>query len=212
MLPYYFTGAISARQVRVQGKVRVLPVEDAEKYFQLRPEGSRYSAAASHQSSEIDGRSRLEDEVLRLRAAYPDGDVPRPEGWLGYHLTPEYFEFWQGQDNRSPRSHRLCTDRRWLGDEADLSLMLAAALIAFGHFLAFFALAAALVLELSLITESLSVDAARRIQRADRVIGISAVLLLLFGFLRVLYFERGSDYYFANTFSRSSSDYLSWPG
>jgi len=89
-----------SRQVRVQGKVRVLPAEDAEKYFQLRPEGSRYSAAASHQSSEIDGRSRLEDEVLRLRAAYPDGDVPRPEGWLGYHLTPEYFEFWQGQDNR----------------------------------------------------------------------------------------------------------------
>ena len=78
--------------------------------------------------------------------------------------------------------------------------MIVAALIAFGHFLAFFALAAALVLELALIAESLSVETARRIQRADRIVGIAATLLLVFGFLRVFYFERGSDYYFANTF------------
>jgi pyridoxamine 5'-phosphate oxidase len=38
--------------------------------------------------------------VLRLRATYPDGDVPRPEGWIGYRLVPGYFEFWQGQDSR----------------------------------------------------------------------------------------------------------------
>jgi len=38
--------------------------------------------------------------VLRLRASYPDGDVPRPPEWLGYRLEPDYFEFWQGQDNR----------------------------------------------------------------------------------------------------------------
>lgn len=78
--------------------------------------------------------------------------------------------------------------------------MLAAALIAFAHFLAFFALSAALVLELALLTESLSVETARRIQRADLVLGIAAVLLLVFGFLRVIYFEKGSDYYFGNTF------------
>jgi len=38
--------------------------------------------------------------VLRLRAAYPDGDVPRPQSWIGYRLTPVYFEFWQGQSSR----------------------------------------------------------------------------------------------------------------
>ncbi len=78
--------------------------------------------------------------------------------------------------------------------------MLAAALIAFGHFLAFFSLGAALVLELSLLTESLSVETARRIQRADAFLGASAMLLLVFGFLRVIYFEKGSEYYFSNTF------------
>jgi len=78
--------------------------------------------------------------------------------------------------------------------------MLLPALIAFGHFVAFFALAAALVLELTLITESLSVETAKRIQRADRFVGMAAILVLVFGFLRVIYFEKGSDYYFSNTF------------
>jgi putative membrane protein len=67
--------------------------------------------------------------------------------------------------------------------------MLAPALIAFGHFVAFFALAAALVLELALLGESMSVETAKRIQRADRVVGITAILVLVFGFLRVIYFE-----------------------
>ena len=89
-----------SRQVSVHGTVEVLPADDAEKYFHLRPEGSRYSAAASRQSTEVESRSHLEDEVLRLRAAYPDGDVPRPDAWLGYRLIPEYFEFWQGQSDR----------------------------------------------------------------------------------------------------------------
>jgi pyridoxamine 5'-phosphate oxidase len=89
-----------SRQVRVHGRVEVLPADDADKYFQIRPEGSRYSAAASCQSAEVTSRSHLEDEVLRLRATYPDGDVPRPDAWLGYRLRPEYVEFWQGQSNR----------------------------------------------------------------------------------------------------------------
>ena len=78
--------------------------------------------------------------------------------------------------------------------------MLGAALIAFGHFLAFFALGAALVLELALLGESPDLETARRIRRADRAAGLSAVLVLVFGFLRVFEFEKGSEYYFSNTF------------
>lgn len=89
-----------SRQVRVLGTVSKLPVEQAERYFKSRPEGSRFSAAASHQSAEVANRAQLLDEVKRLRAAYPDGNVPRPPDWIGYRLVPEYFEFWQGQDSR----------------------------------------------------------------------------------------------------------------
>ncbi len=78
--------------------------------------------------------------------------------------------------------------------------MLIAALVSFGHFLAFFALTAAIVLTLALVRESPDLETARRIRRADRVAGISALLVLVFGFLRVVYFEKGSDYYFDNVF------------
>ena len=78
--------------------------------------------------------------------------------------------------------------------------MLAAAFVAFGHYLAFFALTAAVVLTLALLGESMDADQARRVRRADRVAGLAAFLLLLFGGLRVFYFEKGSDYYFDNLF------------
>ncbi len=78
--------------------------------------------------------------------------------------------------------------------------MLLAAAVAFGHFLAFFSLTAALVLQLALIGESIGSATARRIQRADLALGLSAILLLVFGFLRVIYFEKGSAYYFGNLF------------
>ena len=89
-----------SRQVRVHGLVSRLPADEAEVYFQSRPEGSRFSAASSHQSSVIPSREALEAEVTRLREAHPDGQVPRPEAWIGYRLEPDYFEFWQGQDSR----------------------------------------------------------------------------------------------------------------
>ena len=78
--------------------------------------------------------------------------------------------------------------------------MLLAAFVAFVHFFAFFALTTTLVLQLGLLSNSISVATARRIQRADRAYGIAAVLVLVFGFLRVVYFEKGTDYYFDNTF------------
>jgi pyridoxamine 5'-phosphate oxidase len=89
-----------SRQIRVQGIVETLPTSDAEAYFNSRPEGSRFSAASSCQTSTVKNRQALEDEVQRLHALYPDGDVPRPDGWIGYRLKPHYFEFWQGLVNR----------------------------------------------------------------------------------------------------------------
>jgi putative membrane protein len=78
--------------------------------------------------------------------------------------------------------------------------MLLAAFVAFVHFLAFFVLTTTLALQLGLLSDSIGVATARRIQRADRIAGIAAMLVLVFGFLRVYYFEKGADYYFDNTF------------
>lgn len=75
-----------------------------------------------------------------------------------------------------------------------------AAFIAFGHFVAFFGLTAGLVLQIALVKPSPDIETAKRIQRADRAYGLMAGLVLVFGLLRVFYFEKGSDYYFNNTF------------
>lgn len=89
-----------SRQIRVQGSVERLPADQAEAYFNSRPEGSRFSAASSWQTSPVENRAVLEGEVQRLNDLYPGGNVPRPEAWIGYRLKPDYFEFWQGLVNR----------------------------------------------------------------------------------------------------------------
>lgn len=78
--------------------------------------------------------------------------------------------------------------------------MLGSALIAFGHFLTFFALTAALVVQIALLKPSPELATAKRIQRADQAYSFMSVLIIVFGLLRVFYFEKGGDYYFDNTF------------
>jgi putative membrane protein len=67
---------------------------------------------------------------------------------------------------------------------------------AFLHHVAAFALVAALVLEFVLVKDDLSVKTARKLLLADLVLGASAFVMLIVGFLRVLYFEKGASYYF----------------
>ncbi len=88
------------RQVRIEGPVVTLDPKDADEYFYSRPEGSRFSAAASIQSAPVTNRSELENKVAALHKQYPDGNVPRPAVWGGYQLQPVRFEFWQGRDDR----------------------------------------------------------------------------------------------------------------
>jgi putative membrane protein len=71
-----------------------------------------------------------------------------------------------------------------------------AALFAFLHHVSAFTLFAALVVEFVLIRGTLTVESARKIQRADMIFGISAGVLLLVGLARVFYFEKGATYYF----------------
>ena len=70
------------------------------------------------------------------------------------------------------------------------------ALFAFLHHVAAFALVAALTAELVLVRSPLTAESARRILRFDAAYGMSATLLLVVGFLRVFYFEKGASYYF----------------
>jgi len=74
------------------------------------------------------------------------------------------------------------------------------AIMAFLHHLMAFALVAAVVYEFIAYRQGLTIEEARRIQRADLMYGISAGLLLVIGLLRVFYFEKGPAFYSQNPF------------
>ncbi|TAK89448.1 MAG: DUF2214 family protein [Burkholderiaceae bacterium] len=69
------------------------------------------------------------------------------------------------------------------------------ALFAFLHHLAFVGLMAVLALEMVLVRDELNLERARKLMRFDLAYGVLAGVILIVGFLRVIYFEKGWDYY-----------------
>ncbi len=77
--------------------------------------------------------------------------------------------------------------------------MIINSLMATLHHLFAFTVTACIIYEFVAYRKGLSVPEARRIQRVDLAYGISAGLLLLVGFLRVYFFEKGINYYSHNS-------------
>ena len=88
------------RQVRVQGRVELLPPARADAYFATRHPQSRLGAWASAQSRPLDSRADLLARVDAARARYGDADIPRPPYWGGYRVVPQRIEFWQAGEFR----------------------------------------------------------------------------------------------------------------
>lgn len=88
------------RQVRISGAVQRVSEEESARYFRSRPLESRLAALASSQSEVISNRKVLEDRFEALKAEHPTGDVPYPDNWGGYRVSPHEFEFWQGRELR----------------------------------------------------------------------------------------------------------------
>ena len=71
---------------------------EADEYFSTRAAQSRISAIASDQSRPLADRAAFEQRIAELSEVYGDGpDIPRPEFWGGFRLTPSEIEFWQDQ-------------------------------------------------------------------------------------------------------------------
>jgi len=87
------------RQVRIEGTVDKISDHDNDTYFFSRPVGSRIGAWASPQSTPIEGRHVIEENVAKYQERYKE-EVPRPPYWGGYIVKPVRMEFWQGRSNR----------------------------------------------------------------------------------------------------------------
>jgi|SRR5215469_8745852 len=89
------------RQVIVEGPVTQLGRAASDAYFATRPRGSQLAAWASRQSTVIESRAELDERYAEMERRWPDGtDVPLPEFWGGYLISPQVIEFWHGRANR----------------------------------------------------------------------------------------------------------------
>jgi pyridoxamine 5'-phosphate oxidase len=95
-----FFWPILERQIRIEGFATKVDPSLSEKYFRSRPRSSQLSANASPQSQIIQDESTLTQLVEDLDAKLQGAEVPCPEHWGGYRVSPELIEFWQGRPSR----------------------------------------------------------------------------------------------------------------
>jgi len=88
------------RQVIIKGTANKTPINISDNYFNSRPDGSKLGAIVSAQSEVIPSREYLDDKLKQLEAEFEGKEIPRPEYWGGFIVSPVEVEFWQGRPNR----------------------------------------------------------------------------------------------------------------
>jgi pyridoxamine 5'-phosphate oxidase len=87
-------------QIRVEGRVERVGVEESDAYFAGRPRESQIGAWASEQSRPLEAREVLEARIRDVESRFAGGAVNRPPFWGGFRLVPETIEFWYGRTGR----------------------------------------------------------------------------------------------------------------
>ena len=88
-------------QIRLTGTLKLVDEKTADDYYKTRAYESRIGAWASNQSSVLKSRDELINSLKNFKKKYNDKDnVPRPDHWSGWNLSPSSIEFWLDGDNR----------------------------------------------------------------------------------------------------------------
>jgi pyridoxamine 5'-phosphate oxidase len=96
-----FHGKSLRRQVRIEGPVSEVSPAEADAYFATRSRDSQLGAHASDQSRPLSDRETFEQRFEEVKRRFEGRDVPRPDRWTGFRVTPERIEYW------TDRPHRL---------------------------------------------------------------------------------------------------------
>ena len=108
------------RQIRIEGTVEKISLEQSAQYFHSRDRGSQVGAWASKQSAKITHEDELQKRVDYFNTKYPHGEIPHPEFWGGWQVKPTYIEFWQGRANRL--HDRICFEKESSGQWTQFKL------------------------------------------------------------------------------------------
>ncbi len=88
------------RQIRIEGPLEEVTLQEADAYFHSRPRKSQIGSAASDQSRPLDSRETYLARVDALAGQYEGHTIPRPPHWTGFRLDPSRMEFWTDRPNR----------------------------------------------------------------------------------------------------------------
>ena len=89
------------RQIRISGTITQIEDSVADQYYNSRGYDSRIGAWASKQSKELKNRNELTNSIKEFKQKFNDeNNVPRPNHWSGWKLSPIRIEFWLDGDSR----------------------------------------------------------------------------------------------------------------
>ena len=89
------------RQVRISGDISLISDDEADKYFYSRPYLSKIGAWSSSQSKPMETRDALLNKIDEYKNKFIDqNNVPRPDHWSGFLLSPNKIEFWKDVEGR----------------------------------------------------------------------------------------------------------------
>ena len=99
-------------QIRMKAKIRKMPNEYNQRYFENRSEKKNALAISSDQSQPIDS---YEQVIENFNKSLNNDDLKKcPVFWGGYSFTPYYFEFWEGNENRlNKRESFTLVNKEW---------------------------------------------------------------------------------------------------
>ena len=83
----------SKKQVRIQGRVEKMTLEDSKLYFHSRDRESQIASYISTQSAAIASKEELLNKYAEVQKQFAGKEIPHPKNWGGYLVTPYEFEF-----------------------------------------------------------------------------------------------------------------------
>ena len=107
-----FWWAKTNKQIRIEGKCKIVSDEENDEYFSSRPRGSQISASVSLQSTELDSYESLVEQSKNFELDHLDKDITRPKRWGGFLVEPESIEFWIDQRNRLHKRYLYTKEKK----------------------------------------------------------------------------------------------------